>query len=243
MVLYPFFIEGMLEGKSNPGEIIDGNESSYWYQSFIPFVTVGGFIRGNQSNLIGKSFRDDYKKISVAQSIYLDGLYALSPRAEKGFDKQTKARWLKDNLYFAYKTTDEYVWLYDERVNWWQNQVDAGVTDIINNVKKQINNELAGTNSSAINGQSKAFDFKKADPGNYSGFSFNYQKNQHQLELNITDNKINNIQVYKNSMLIYNQDNPSSQLSINLNGRYNDNGNLIVISKNSNKIYSVAFIN
>ena len=136
MALYPFFIEGMLEGKSNPSEIIDGNESSYWYQSFIPFITVGGFIRGNQSNLIGKSFRDDYKKISVAESIYLDGLYALFPRFEKGFAKQTKARWLKDNLYFAYKTTDEYVWLYDEKVNWWQNQVDAGVTDIINDVKK-----------------------------------------------------------------------------------------------------------
>ena len=178
------------------------------------------------------------------QNLYtLDGLYALSPRFEKGLDKQTKSRWLKDNLYFAYKTTDEYVWLYDEKINWWQNQVEAGVTDIINDVKKQINDELASTNSPAVNGLSKAFDFKKVDSGNYSGFSFNYQKNQNQLGLNITDNKINNIQVYKNSMLIYNQDNPSSQLSINLKGKYNGNGNLIVISKNNNKIYSVAFIN
>ncbi|HEU5364331.1 MAG TPA: hypothetical protein VFU62_02305, partial [Hanamia sp.] len=60
MALYPFFIEGMLEGQNNSSEIIDGNESSYWYQSFVPFVTVGHNIRRMESGLIKKDLRDKF---------------------------------------------------------------------------------------------------------------------------------------------------------------------------------------
>ena len=242
MALFPFFIDGMLEGQNNSSEIIDGNESSYWYQSFIPFVTVGGYIRGIESSLIERDLRDKYKKISVAESVFLDGLYVLSPRYDKGFDNETKSRWLRDNLYFAFKTSDEYVWFYDERVNWWQNQVDSGVTEIIAMVKNSINSEF-NNHSQSINGQSTNFNFKKIQPDNYHGFSFDYEKSQNTLQVKLADTGINNIQIYTNSFLIYNEDNPSTTLTIDLNGKYNGDANLIVISKNNRGVYSVAFIN
>lgn len=242
MALYPFFVEGMLEGKNNSSEIIDGNESSYTYQSFVPFISAGENTRGNQSGLINKSLQPEFKKISVAQSVYFDILYAKFPKFEKGFDKQTKERWLKDNLYFALKTTDKYVWFYNEKINWWKNQVDSGLTEIINAVKDKINSEL-NNNSPQINGQSSILSFKKKEPDSYQGFSYDYIKSKKLLQIKLLKNDIKNLQVYQNSFLIYTVDNPAMSFNIDLNRKYNNEGNLIIMAKDSKGIYSVSFVN
>ena len=242
MALYPFFIEGMLEGKNISSEIIDGNESSYSYQSFIPFITVGGYIRGKESELIAQSLRPKYKEISIAEAVYLDGLYGKHPKFEKGFDKQTKEQWLKDNLYFAFKTTDKYVWFYDERVNWWKNQVDPGVKEIITEVKNKINSEF-NNRSPRLSGESSVPDFKKKEGDNYHGFSYHYAKNKKIIRIQLLKNDIKNIQLYINSLLIYSSDNPSTTFSIDLAGKNYKLGNLILISKDSKGLSSVAFVN
>src|SRR5205085_5506882 len=51
MALYPFFVEGMLEGKNKTSEIIDGNESSYWYLKPEQFIQSGISLRINGSKL------------------------------------------------------------------------------------------------------------------------------------------------------------------------------------------------
>ena len=138
MALYPFFVEGMLEGQNSTSEIIDGNESSYWYQKPEHFIASGENLKIIGTRLLDKSLQSRYDNISHAQAVFFDGLYAKNSRFEKGFDTATKARWLQHNLYNAFKTSDKYVWFYSERINWWKAEVDAGVNEIINAVKTEI---------------------------------------------------------------------------------------------------------
>jgi hypothetical protein len=242
MALYPFFIEGMLEGKNNSSEIIDGNESSYTYQSFVPFISVGENIRKHQSRLISKSLQNKYNNISIAQAVYLDVLYAKIPKFEKGFNKQTKEQWLRDNLYYAFKTTDKYVWFYNERIDWWKNKVDSGLTDIINEVKNKINAEL-NNNSPRINGYSLARNFKNKEQDNYRAISYTYQKDKNQLDIKILKDDVKQLLIYNNSHLIYNNDSPPPNLTISLKNKYAYKGNLIIMVKDGKGKSSVSFVN
>jgi len=65
--------------------------------------------------LIKKSLQSKFKEVFLAQSVYFDGIYGKLPGTEKHFDKQSKEQWLGENLYNAYKTTDKYVWFYNEK--------------------------------------------------------------------------------------------------------------------------------
>lgn len=243
MALFPFFVEGMLEGKNKSSEIIDGDESSYWYQKPENFIESGEFQRSKGSQLIKISLRSQFNKVSLAKAVYFDGLYAKFSGFDKGFDKQTKERWLMDNLYFAFKTTDKYVWFYNEKINWWKNQVDSGVADIINEVRKMINIEQ-NNKDPQIKGQSLIFDFKKSTPDiTNQEFSYNYIVSSNTLEVHFLKNDIINLRVYQNSRLIYNADNPAMKFTIDLNQKYTRQGNLILMSKDSNGIVSVAFVN
>jgi hypothetical protein len=242
MALYPFFVEGMLEGKKNSGEIIDGNEFSYWYQMPANFLESGSYIREKENQLLSKSSQAAYENISIAKAVYLDGLYAKAPQFEKGFDKQTKEKWLGNNLYLAYKTTDKYVWFYNENTNWWKGQVDSGVAEIITSVKNKIHSEY-NNNASQINGRSFIMDFQKKKVVDYQGFSYSYLKKSNILEIKLMQDNITNIRVYENSRLIYDLNKPSASFTINLQPIYKQKGNLILISNDTNGIRSVAFVN
>lgn len=237
MALYPFFVEGMLEGKNKSSEIIDGNESSYWYKTPESFVTSGEYLRDNGSKLIKKSLQSKFKEVSLAQSVYFDGIYGKLPGTEKHFDKQPSEQWLGENLYNAYKTTDKYVWFYNEKINWWKNQVESGVPEIINEVRNQINSEQ---NDTALGLSEKTFR-KQSD--NFRSFDYNYLKSRNILQINLLNIAIQYLQLYENSRLIYNINNPAMNFSIDLNKKYTKNGNLIIIAKDRKGKTSVLYVN
>jgi hypothetical protein len=237
MALYPFFVEGMLEGKNKSSEIIDGNESSYWYKTPESFVTSGEYLRDNGSKLIKKSLQSKFKEVSLAQSVYFDGIYGKLPGTEKHFDKQSKEQWLGENLYNAYKTTDKYVWLYGERVNWWKAGGDSVAAAIIKNVQQQINADWNNKNSIL---SETSIQWGK---GNNQGYDYSYSKSNHILTVKLLDKNFKIFQVYNNSRLIYELKDPQKNLTINLNEIYDQKGNLILLAINSNKITSVAYVN
>lgn len=189
-----------------------------------------------------KSLQNKFGGISSAQSVYFDGLYAQLPEFNKGFDTQTKERWLEDNLYNAFKTTDEYVWFYNERLNWWKGQVDIGVPEIINNVQNKINAEQ-NNQADQISGQSSTLDFKKTGPDSYRGFSYNYSQSKNILQIKLLNNNIKLFEVYENSRLIDCIENPAMEFTIDLNKKYSQNGNLILMSKDGNEETSVSYVN
>ncbi len=241
MALYPYFIEGMLEGKNKDVQIIDGNESSYWYQSIESFVNAGEFIRKKEGSLIKASLRSEYENISIAQSVYYDGLFGVIPKFNKGFDLATKERWLKDNLYFAFKTTDEYVWFYSERIDWWR-KGNAKIAELITKVRNEIKAEHS-PNVSVIKGQSFVPDFKKSGENNYHSFSYSYTQSNKMLEIDLLRDNVQSLCIFQNSHLIQRTENPSRYLKISLENIYSEKGNLILISKSSDQTISVAFVN
>lgn len=242
MGLYPFFVEGMLEGKNNPDEIIDGNESSYWYQKPENFIESGEYLRDEGSKLIDESLKSKFKKVSIAESVYFDWIYAKLPEYDKGFDKETKEKYLRDNLYSALKSTDKYVWFYNERINWWKGQVNSGVAKIINDVKNTMNAQRNNTNSQII-GNSVMLNFKEKEPDSYQGFHYNYNKTTNRLQIKLLNNDIKNIQVFDNSRAIYDLNNPSTNFTISLRKKYNKKDNLIILAKDSKGKASVAYVN
>lgn len=242
MALYPFFIEGMLEGKNKTSEIIDGNESSYWYQKPQNFIKAGEYLRKRGENFIEKSLWPELKKVQLAQAIYFDWIYAKIPEYDKGYDKQTKNSLLENNLYNAFKTSDKYVWFYDERLNWWKDPPDGEMVKIITDVRNEMN---AGQNDKAakISGNSSLFDFTAKSYDKNNGFSYRYTKSKNILDITLLKNDINTLQIYNNSRLIYEIKNPPSNFKIDLNKKYKEKGNLIILVQDSKEIASVAYVN
>lgn len=242
MALYPFFIEGMLEGKNKTSEIIDGNESSYWFQKPENFIESGEYLRKERENIIEKPLQPKLNQVQLAQAIYFDWIYAKIPEFNKGYDKKTKDRWLEYNLYNAFKTSDKYVWFYNERLNWWKGPVDNGIEKIITDVRNKINAKQ-NNKANQISGNSLLYDFKTKDPDKYQGFSYSYTKSKNILEITLLRGDMKSVQVYNNSKLIYDLKNPPLNFKINLNKNYGLKGNLIIMAKDSKGIASVAYIN
>lgn len=242
MALYPFFIEGMLQGKNKTSEIIDGNESSYWFQKPENFIQSGEYLRKRGENFIEKSLQSKFEKVQLAQAIYFDWIYAKLPEYDKGYDRQTKDRWLEYNLYNAFKTSDKYVWFYNERLNWWKGPVDSGIEKIITDVRNKINAEQ-NNKANQISGKSILYDFKTKDPDKYQGFYYSYTKSKNILEITLLSSDIKSLQVYNNSRLIYDLKIPPLNFKIDLTKKYRMKGNLIIMAKDSKGIASVAYVN
>ena len=241
MALYPFFVEGMLAGKNKTSEIIDGNEFSYGYQNAASFVEAGENRRKYGDTFIIASLKSKFQNISLAQAIFFDLIYAKAPEYEKGLNRQTKEQWLKDNLLSAFKTTDKYVWFYNERINWWNGKVDSGVARIINTVKETVNDQW-NKKSSDISGYSSRFDLNQKDLG-YKGFYYNYSKTKNTLQVTLLNANLISLKLYNNSRLIHEYGSKPQNSIINLTKIYEKKGNLIIISRDSNGIVSVAYVN
>ena len=52
---------------------------------------------------------------------------------------EERALWFEHNMYYALKTSDEYVWLYTERANWWTGEnIPEGFSDAMERAKEKI---------------------------------------------------------------------------------------------------------
>jgi hypothetical protein len=51
---------------------------------------------------------------------------------------EEQAKWFEHNTYWALYTTDEYVWLYSERMNWWTNQIPPGLEKAVIRAREKI---------------------------------------------------------------------------------------------------------
>jgi hypothetical protein len=51
---------------------------------------------------------------------------------------EDRAKWFEHNTYWALYTTDEYVWCYSERMNWWKDQTPPGLEPAILSARQKI---------------------------------------------------------------------------------------------------------
>jgi hypothetical protein len=81
-------------------------------------------------------------QFQVGMALYMDQVLGLRQPLEKYLGTyltpQERLRWWEHNVYYALATSDEYVWCYSERMNWWQNQVPDGAEVAIRSARKKI---------------------------------------------------------------------------------------------------------
>jgi hypothetical protein len=140
-LLKPFF-EGMLEAALPTVQFIDGNELSYYFLSAQEFDTSVRELRGAYS-AINPALSTKYKnQVKVANAIYVDGVLNLwrSPRFFGYYllSNSERLRLIQHNTYHGLRTSDEYVWVYNENMNYFENKIPAG---LVNNLKAGQNKQ------------------------------------------------------------------------------------------------------
>jgi hypothetical protein len=125
-VLLASFIDGMLDVIKPQTELIDGHEGSYYLtnaQGFDDFRTYKQAARSYVSPENRAKYDQQFK---IAHAVYVDGLLNLwnSPRFF-GFylrNETERQRMLEHNTFHALRSSDEYVWVYNENMDWWNSQ-------------------------------------------------------------------------------------------------------------------------
>ncbi len=128
------FMEGWMDGAQ--GEtLIDGNENAY----FNLLEEDYNIERGDYNDAIRLfSFENQskYKQItSLANSLSIDThLNTYNSTRYFGFYAPSDAdrlKLLESNVYLGLKSSDEYVWVYSELMNWWTNSLPAGTEQAV----------------------------------------------------------------------------------------------------------------
>lgn len=160
--LYLPFLNGMLSAIKGNAQMIDGNENSYYYQNPTQFYTAYWQMREGAKVDVPKELWGKYEtNEKAAQALYVDRLFSLRPETfgyqiSAGMTPEERAQWFEQNTYYALKTSQEYVWLYSEKMNWWtdtglppglQNAVLAAKTKLMNG--QELGYSLESTFTSA----------------------------------------------------------------------------------------------
>jgi hypothetical protein len=121
--LLPSFINGMLDVIAPDVTLTDGNEGSYYYTSALAFYQAFHNIHQTALGLVAPENHDKYRaQMQCAQALYVDYVFKYWPYATPAQDMtpEERAQWWEHNVYYAMTTSDRYVWLYSEKMNWWE---------------------------------------------------------------------------------------------------------------------------
>jgi len=149
--LHLAFILGMLEVIDEDVTYIDANEEAYYYTSALEYFEVRNIIFNDMRALIPpglhKKFKANYHIGHAVSTDYIAGNWAglisfpyrLSAQGEV-LSPEQRALWFEHNMYYALKTSDEYVWLYTEKPNWWTGEkVPEGFYEALQRARDKIN--------------------------------------------------------------------------------------------------------
>ena len=138
------FMEGILLGKNENVKLIDGNENAYWYSKPSHFLASADYLKKNTINLMRSAKAKKLAiNIKIAQPVYYDGILARHSSLEKGITVPDKWKWLEENLKYAIATSNSnVVWFYNERINWWRDNINDTLIDILKNSKTDFINNV-----------------------------------------------------------------------------------------------------
>lgn len=137
------FLEGAQQELSGGARLIDANEGAYYYSTPQEFTAAADRLHRDLAAQCAHPRSGTCKAPwGVAQAVYVDwsvppagkfdtlGAFMASPS-----DRQ---RLLEQNVYWALKTSDEYAWVYSQGLNWWKQQVPAGVGESVTDAKRRF---------------------------------------------------------------------------------------------------------
>ena len=146
------FTLGILDAIDDDIVFIDGNEEAYYYTSAIEYYKVRNEIFNDTRALIPaglhKKFKANYYLGHAVSVDYIVGNWAgilngfpyrLSGQGTVLTPEQ-RALWFEHNVYYALKTSDEYIWLYTEDANWWTGEnIPAGFPEALERARSKVN--------------------------------------------------------------------------------------------------------
>jgi hypothetical protein len=146
------FIDGMLDVINPKAELIDGNEGSYYYTAAQGFRDFRAY-KDSAREFVSLENRSKYdNQVKVAHAVFADGLLNLwkSPRFF-GYYLQTdreRQQFLEHNTYQALQSSDEYIWFYNENMDWWGSkgkgvQLPKGLEAVLKRATQKIDKNQA----------------------------------------------------------------------------------------------------
>jgi hypothetical protein len=123
------FLNGMLSVAGPKVQFIDGNEKAYGYTNANEYYRAYWNMRqGSRINLPDALKNKFDAQVRAGNALYADYVFATgtTPAAFKGMTPDDRARWFEQNVYYALKTSDEYVWLWSEAMDWFNHPVLPG---------------------------------------------------------------------------------------------------------------------
>ncbi|MEO7045733.1 MAG: hypothetical protein ABI091_10545 [Ferruginibacter sp.] len=249
-VLLISFIEGILEDKNKNVTITDGNEYAYWNTKPSEFLEAKTFLKNTLLGLLhSEKSKKEAKNIEIAQPVFYDGLIGASPSFEKGLKRDTKWKWLNQNIKFAIAASDKYVWFYNERLNWWNGNLNDTVLTILQENKSafiksdiMINDSLASSYINNISDnnidseQGYYVDINKNK--NKIAFDFDWNLKVQQLNINFRNNLPATTSIYINNSLA--KQIAPTDLIISVGLPTFDKGTLVIINEYEDKTESSA---
>jgi hypothetical protein len=120
--LLPAFINGLLDAAKPDVLLTDGNEGSYYYKEPLAYYKAFHTMRQTALGLVAPENRAKYlAQMQAAQALYVDYVFKYWPNPTPAtyLSAEERAKWWEHNVYYALQTSDRYVWLYSEKMNWW----------------------------------------------------------------------------------------------------------------------------
>ncbi len=149
-VLLAAFIDGMLDVINPQAQLIDGHEGSYYLTSAQGFDDFREYKRRARAYVSAENRAKYDRQVKIAHAVFADGLLNLlkSPRfLGYYFENDLQRRqMLEHNTYHALRSSDEYVWVYNENMDWWGSkgkgvQLPTGLEALLSRVAKAIDTQ------------------------------------------------------------------------------------------------------
>jgi hypothetical protein len=147
------FLDGMLEAATSKIEFIDGNEFSYYYKSPLDFYRSYHHLRHEAKLYVAPELRGKFdSNVKASQALYVDYTMNLRPDLHKvspavNMSPEARLRYFEHNLYYALQSSDEYVWMYGENVNWYNQKVPQ--------IKEQTPEWIAAVSEAIVSAKDK----------------------------------------------------------------------------------------
>ena len=119
-----------LEGAAPGAILIDGNESAYYHESPLEFYKDYHLMRQRALTLVPEAMRKKYNtNVQAGMALYID--QTLARRTDRKITSnflspEQQLKFFEHNVYYTLTASDEYVWCYSERMNWWLPPEKAG---------------------------------------------------------------------------------------------------------------------
>ncbi len=138
--LLPAFVNGMLEGAAPGVRIVDGNEPSYYYTGSADYLRAYHLMKQRSQALVAPSLRGRYAaQVQAGMAVYVDHTMAIGKPVDDSagghLSPADRLRWFEHDVYWALRSSDEYVWCYGEAMHWWKGEVPDGVEAAIRSAR------------------------------------------------------------------------------------------------------------